>query len=265
MNPKKSYKLTPEESMEVFHHCQRNDITIIGIGDFGKVVLCKLIKYHKLESDKNFRSNYVHISQLDYENMINCEKITDGIVLDTYFVLIVGDINDPSCLKIAKKLTNTFKEKFIVGFFAGIDNNFNILGIDAMVQLNGNSEKAFLALRLLPDIYTRCNPIGVDPHDIVSILKLGRNFKLLDIDVKKSRLSTNEKIHIKEATGGGGIFAVYGDRDLHMAWVDSIEKAISNDENGGGCYVFTPIIRPSKYDELKTVLLYSEKLITHLP
>lgn len=260
MNSKKPYKLSDIESHILGSQLESNWITIIGIGDFGEAALNKLMKYQKAEPKVNFCSSFVHIKYGNYERALPwMSGMSDGVILDTSLVVIIGDSNDPICLEVCGKLSKTFQGKFIVCFLCGTENNAVLPSVDAIVQINEDMNEAFLAARLFPDMLRRNGLVAICLEDVTETLKLGKFFKLHELNFTKKELKDVKDLENDIFTGGSGISCVYGDEELEMILVDKIARLVAKKcEEADNC-VFTTLVAGPENDEVKLVTLLQKK------
>lgn len=259
----KSYKLSDIENHKFHHLLQKSYITIVGIGDFGEAILYRLIRYQRAAEDLPC-SNWVHVSYDAYHQRLNWAGFSDGLVSETELVLLVGDCNDSTYHEARTELTTKFQGTCIVDFCSNADEHRVVPGADAVVHIKEDVHEGFLAVRLLPDILMRNNMVGLDFNDVYQILRFAREFQLLEFNFRKEEIRGEKELHRDIPSIGAGIFAVYGDEELEMRWVDTLTRFVDEKTKEEANVVSNTVIDAAKNDKVKLVILYSENYVTTL-
>lgn len=239
---------------EILSRSLENWITIIGISAFGKDSLTKLDKYQS--TDKNHcKSTHIHI--LSENDIIN---ITEEIISRTSLLIMVADLNDSLSKKIIPEIAEKFKDKIIIGFFAGDNYNYELRGETAsIVNLEDtNINNSYWALRFIPDLYTVSSMIGMDFNDLKRAISEVKNFKFKMHDFSKDQVTNKtflDSFDISECKIV--IFAVYAAfSSFEMKTFQEIRNFIIDNTNEATMHLSSVLPIESNSEKIKLAMLF---------
>lgn len=236
MNPKKSFEETDTPR-----------ILVIGISAYGAGLINRLQKYQD-SVEEEFGCTFITITD-EYD----AESIPKTLYEKNNLILIVAKEDQFSIKEITKVLRALNGDnQVIVGFLNGfLQCNFGAK-LTNRVNLTENSEDAYRALRLLPDILSLQTMISIDFDDLQTVVSRTKFFNVAVEEVRNMVYPSDVDLSHSESI----IFCVYGDEKLDMETIDEAALQICNRADGDSTLLYASNPIEPRFTQPRIVMLY---------
>lgn len=229
-------------------------ILVIGISTFGAKLIDKLKKYQD-SIQEDFGCTFLTIT-----NEHDIESLPKTLCEKSDLILIVAEEGQFSARGVSK-VVDAFnrKDQLIIGFFNGFQQYNLGAKLTNRVNLTGDFEEAYNALRLLPDIISLPPTMGIDfetaridSEDLRAVASTPKFFNVATEEVRNMMYSFDVDLSHSESI----IFCVYGDDKLDMDTIDSASLQICNSADGEAYVIYSVNPREPSYTKPRVVILY---------